>query len=142
MKTHRVLPLLFFGAMLALASCGLVVPKGDFNVTVTTKTSAHPYFGVGSTLGYVVNGVEGAALSLTRGTTYTFGIDTPGHPFYLTTDATGGPTGLAGEWTSGVTGSRTEVGLLTFTPGSDAPSLLYYQCAVHTNMGWKITITP
>lgn len=127
--------------LVSLSACSLVVPKGDFNVTVAVKNAQHPAYGTGSNLGYVVNDVQGATLTLARGTTYTFGINAPGHPFYLTTDPTGGPSGLASEWTSGVTGNETEIGLMTFVVGQDAPALLYYQCSVHDSMGWKIVIT-
>ena len=134
--------LFFFtaAAFLALAACSS--PMGgnaDFNVTVTTKTT-HPYTGMGVSIGYVINGVQGMELNLVRGTTYTFSIDTPGHPFYLTTDAVGG-AGAPGEITDGVTGSLTDVGTLTFTPGATTPGLIYYQCGVHQYMGWKINVT-
>ncbi len=127
---------------LALVSC---MPAGttanaDFNVTAVAKTAGDPYFGVGNAFCFAINGVHEQEITLTRGVTYTFGIDTPGHPFYLTTDPTGGP-GAPGEITSGVMGSQTQTGTLTFTPGASTPALIYYQCAVHPDMGWKIDIT-
>ena len=126
---------------LALAACSPTVPTGDFNVTVAVKTSAHPLFGVGENIGYVVNGVQGAPLTLTRGQKYTFGVNTPGHPFYISTVKDGG-TGFPGEVTTGVTGSRVEAGLLTFASDATTPSTLYYNCGVHLDMGGTITITP
>ncbi len=123
----------------ALASCGTQVPPGDFNVTVAAKTMANPYFGMGVTICYVVNGVESATLTLTRGKTYTFSINAPGHPFYISTNPAGG-TGYPGEWTTGVAGTGTEVGLLTFTPDASAPPTLYYDCGVHQYMGGTIKI--
>jgi hypothetical protein len=113
--------------------------KADFTVTVATKTT-HPYTGLGFVDGYVVNGVQGMELSLMRGVTYTFAINTSGHPFYLATDPVGGP-GAPGEITAGVTGSQTQVGTLTFMPSASTPSLIYYQCAMHQYMGFKIDIT-
>ncbi len=138
---RKALRLALIVTVLALGSCDLVVPKGDFNITVMVKTAAHPLYGVGSNLGYVVDGVEGKALTLTRGQTYTFGINAPGHPFYLSTNP-GGGAGFPGEWTTGVTGSRTELGLLTFTSDAYTPGTLYYDCGVHLDMGGTITITP
>jgi len=126
-------------AVIALASCGLMVPHGDFAITVMVKTSAHPLYGIGQSIGYVVNGVEGEALTLTRGTTYTFGVNAPGHPFYLSTNIAGG-SGFPGEITAGVTGSRTELGLLTFTPDMSTPSTIYYNCGAHLDMGGTITV--
>ncbi len=121
-----------------LAACSLTAPKGDFNVTVATKTSSDPYFGMGNTVTYVINGTQGPTLTLTHGQTYTFGIDTPGHPFYISTEPIGGDN-YAGEYTAGVTGSRTEFGLLTFTAPSTAMTL-YYDCGVHQYMGGVINV--
>ena len=126
---------------LALAACTVNVPVGDFNITVGVKTAANPLFGVGVDVAYFVNGVEAKTLTLTSGQKYTFGINAPGHPFYLSTNKDGG-TGFPGEVTTGVVGSRTENGLLTFTSDATTPSTLYYNCGVHLDMGGTITITP
>jgi plastocyanin len=77
-----------------------------------------------------------------RGGTYTFNLNVTGHPFYLTTDDGTNWTqgGYAGEYTDGVTGSRTEVGTLTFTVPNDAPDTLYYQCANHSGMKGTIHV--
>jgi hypothetical protein len=140
MKIIRAM--LIIAASVAVASCSIAVPKGDFNVTAAVKTAASPQVGKGNTVGYVVNGTEGLALTVVRGTKYTFAVNAPGHPLYLTTSSIGGPSGLGNEWLTGVTGSRTDVGTVTFTPDATTPSLLYYQCSVHDNMGWTITVTP
>ena len=109
----------------------------DFTVRDATKTNAHPYFQQGHSEGYTIDGVQGKVLTLTRGTTYTFGVNTPGHPFYISTSTVGNG---AGEVTDGVTSSMTTNGTLSFTPNGNHPDLLYYQCDVHDNMGWKINI--
>lgn len=77
-----------------------------------------------------------------RGGTYTFNLNVTGHPFYLTTDDGTNWTqgGYAGEYTNGVSGSRTEVGTLTFTVPNDAPDTLYYQCANHSGMKGTIHV--
>ena len=77
-----------------------------------------------------------------RGSTYTFEVDATGHPFYFTTDngdnfASGQ---YVGEYTTGVTGSRTESGTITFAVPVDAPDTLYYQCGNHSPMRGAITI--
>ncbi len=129
--------------LLALAGCTMTQgpPPGDFTVSVALKTMQDPYFGVGDPNAYVVNGVQGAELTLTRGASYTFSINGPGHSFYLSTDPVGG-LGAPGELTSGVTGQLTGVGVLTFTPDASTPSLIYYQCGLHPDMGWKIHVLP
>ncbi len=132
-------------AALLLTSAGLAqlsaqASTTEFTVTSATKTN-HPYTGKGVEWGYVIDGVQGAELTLTRGVTYTFRINAPLHPFYLTADPAGGPSDK-GEYAVGVTGSKTQKGVFTFTPGASTPSLLYYQCAAHPYMGWKIHILP
>ncbi|MDQ2178179.1 hypothetical protein [Marinifilum sp. D714] len=113
-------------------------PMIDFTVRTVTKTSNHPWFNQGSTIGYTINGNEGSQLNLTRGTKYVFDINTPTHPFYISTDDTG--VG-AGEVSNGVTGSKTQTGTLSFTPNSNHPDTLYYQCSAHPKMGYLIILS-
>lgn len=79
---------------------------------------------------------------LRRGGTYTFNVTAPGHPFYLTTDnGSNYASGTYfGEYTNGVTGSRTDSGTVTFTVPADAPDTLYYQCGNHSPMRGQITV--
>ena len=113
-------------------------PTADFMVRTVTKTANHPWFGEGSAIGYTINGNEGSPLNLVRATEYVFDISTPTHPFYISTDDTG--VG-AGEVTSGVTGSKTQNGTLRFTPNSNHPDTLYYQCSSHPKMGYMIILS-
>lgn len=77
-----------------------------------------------------------------RGGTYTFNINATGHPLYLTTDnGTNYSAGTYfGEYTSGVTGSRTDSGTLTFVVPANAPDVLYYQCGNHSPMRGTIVV--
>src|SRR6056300_420200 len=77
-----------------------------------------------------------------RGGTYTVNITATGHPFYFTTDnGTNFSAGTYfGEYTDGVTGSRTDSGTITFTVPQDAPDTLYYQCGNHGVMRGAITV--
>ena len=79
---------------------------------------------------------------LRRGGTYTFNVNASGHPFYFTTDnGTNFSSGTYfGEYTNGVTGSRTDSGTITFVVPNDAPDTLYYQCGIHGAMRGAITI--
>ena len=77
-----------------------------------------------------------------RGGTYTINISATGHPFYFTTDnGTNFSAGTYfGEYTTGVTGSRTDSGTITFTVPAGAPDTLYYQCGNHSVMRGAITV--
>jgi hypothetical protein len=111
-----------------------------FAVTAGTKTAAHPQFNIGSTNGYLIDGIEGRELWLKRGASYTFHVNAPGHPFYFTNgDPVGGPTGTP--YNNGeVSGAPNQSGTVTFAPNGSTPDLLYYVCQAHVNMGWKIHI--
>jgi hypothetical protein len=77
-------------------------------------------------------------LELFRGVTYHFAVDATGHPFYIKTSAT---TGSGDQYTDGVSGNGTEVGVVLFTVPEDAPSALYYACGVHASMQGTINIS-
>lgn len=110
----------------------------QFTVTAVTKTSQHPYFGVGFPLGFALDGIQGKELNLTRGINYTFLGTFPGHPFHITTSTAG--ASFANEIISGVTNSQLQGGAMVFTPNLSHPALLYYQCGAHLNMGWRINM--
>ena len=116
-------------------------------VTPPTLVAPSVSYAVATTIGaYVFSGTNmGNNVQLGpfyRGGTYTFNLIATGHPFYLTTNnGTGFVTETyVGEYTSGVTGSRTESGTMTFVVPQDAPDTLYYQCGVHGNMRGTIVI--
>lgn len=110
----------------------------EFIVTAANKDARHPFFNVGHDRGFLVNGVQGKALVLIRGETYTFNVDTGvQHDFYLSRSEAGWG---AAAWTQGVSGQFIYKGEVTFTPGSETPDLLYYQCRNHRNMGAAIHV--
>ena len=92
---------------------------------------------------YIFNG-EGLSNSsnpdftFKRGSTYTFNMDTPGHPFLINTVR---GTGRANAYNSGVTNNGAVSGTITFTVPTDAPNTLYYNCQFHGSMTGTIAIT-
>ncbi len=109
-----------------------------FHLIAGTKDASHPYFGHGSDMGFVTDGVQGKELVLTRGVTYTFNLNTGVmHDFYFTTSPVGRG---AGTLTEGITGQFIFKGDAMFTPSATTPEVAYYQCRNHAYMGGKIHI--
>ena len=92
---------------------------------------------------YIFNG-EGLSNSsnpdftFRRGSTYTFNVNTPGHPFYI--NAAQG-TGTANTYNSGVANNGAVSGTITFTVPTDAPNTLFYNCEFHGSMTGMINVT-
>ncbi len=113
----------------------------SFEVKVITKTSAHPYTGVGSSSAYTIDGVEGAVLNFDgadTGKTYYYRFDqadasNDGHPlrFYLNAaKSTAYTANVTTNGTPGTAGAYTQIQVDEYTP-----NLLYYQCSSHAHMG-------
>ena len=115
------------------------LPPNTFVVHSVDKDASHPFHNKGSKLGFSVNGVQGKALVVQRGKTYTFNVDTNiQHDFYMATKAVGrGGFTLA----KGVKGNFLYEGELTFSPGSSTPDIVYYACRNHPYMGGPVFVT-
>jgi len=110
----------------------------EFTVTVEKKSPSHPNYGRGHDIGFVVDGIQGEELVLTRGVTYLFHVRTNvQHDFYFTTSPMGRGAGTV---TDGITGQFTYKGDVTFTPSAATPDLMYYECRNHSYMGGTIHI--
>ena len=82
--------------------------------------------------------VNNPNITLQRGKTYTFNVNSPGHPFLIKTERT---TGNSSNYNSGVTNNGATSGNITFAVPADAPSTLFYICEFHSSMSGVITIT-
>ena len=120
------------------------VGTGNYSPTFTAAASVRSFSVTDSGTGqylYAVDGdgVANPTLTLMRGSTYRFAIDAAGHPFHFQTVPA--PYSAGDVYTSGVTGSGTAVGEITFIVPVDAPAALYYVCEHHSSMGGQINIS-
>ena len=103
-----------------------------FKITVRSSGYSNKYY---------VDGTETKSLRLKEGYTYYFNVEdssTNNHPLFIGTSSGGG--NYINEYSSGITNSRATNGILSFTVPTDAPSTLYYNCGLHSNMGAEISI--
>jgi hypothetical protein len=77
------------------------------------------------------------ALTLYRGQTYHFSIDTPNNPFSIKTART---PGELDRYTEGVSSSAIETGTLTFKVGNDSPDVLFYVSEQDPNVGGVLQV--
>ncbi len=77
------------------------------------------------------------SITLKRGNTYEFIIDSPGHPFLIKSANT---TGTADMYNNGVTNNGTSSGTITFVVPNEAPDTLFYICEFHSSMAGTFTI--
>ena len=135
---------LLFSIAVIVSSCA----KSEDSKTATTSSTDNSTSDNGTTFKvtasggkYYLDGTESKSLNLKKGYTYYFDSSdssTNSHPFYIGTTSGGG--NYTGEYTSGVTSSRTTTGTLTFIVPSDSPTTLYYNCGNHSGMGGTIII--
>jgi len=116
----------------------LIAPYGStttITVKVATKTSAHRYYSQGSSNGYVLDNVESPFLTLTPGRTYRFDVSdssNSSHPFRFYYDGE-----RTTQYTTGVT---VESGYVDLEVTDTTPTVLFYQCSSHGNMGNSIQV--
>jgi len=123
---------------LQLALCVLLIGLVDLNnpreanaaVTINVTNQAMT--------AWLFNGATpNGTLTLTRGQTYMFVVNAPGHPFHITTVPGLPPQDLVD---AGLSGNGTASGTVTFTPSASTPASFSYQCSVHTAMTGTINV--
>ena len=103
-----------------------------FTATAQTKSANHPYKNLGSSNGYIIDGVETPFLYLTEGH-YKFDYSgATSHPIRFYFDAA--------KTTQYAPSSHVSVdgNVITLKIDKDSPQILYYQCSSHGYMGWAI----
>lgn len=83
-----------------------------------------------------INGLQQPRLVLTVGKKYQFNVVACGHPFYFTTDSTGGH-GNVGNVSPVV---PSDYYVFTYTIDKNLPENFYYQCSLHPGMGGQVLI--
>lgn len=76
-------------------------------------------------------------ITLVRGKTYEFEVNSPGHPFWIKTAQS---TGSSNVLESGITNNGTSNGKITFIVPLDGPDKLYYNCQFHASMTGTINL--
>lgn len=117
-----------------------IIKKGPnhFVITVAEKTPAHPNFGKGHHLGFLLDNVPGKSVVLKRGETYEFDVQTdPLHDVYFSTNPLGWGGGTV---TDGIKGQFTYRGVIAVSPTEKTPEIVYYQCRNHSSMGGKVVV--
>ena len=116
-----------------------------YEVSVKQKTVQHPYYGSGSSDGFVIGNTEGKTLYLYRGATYVFSQSNSSNvsdEIYLTTTASSG--GGSNSYSNGFSyfGNEGFDGYGVFTVPYNAPSILFYNSkrASSSYFGGKINI--
>jgi hypothetical protein len=79
------------------------------------------------------NAANNPSITLCRGSTYTFAVNAPGHPFFLRTEA-------GANYDMGVTGNGASSGNVVFVVPQGAPDRLIYVCSLHSSMRGTIFI--
>jgi len=113
----------------------------DTEVAPQDDTSASRVFEVtndgASAYLFAFTDIDNPELELTRGKTYEFNVNAPGHPFLIKTDQS---TGTGNTYDDGVTNNGTQDGTIVFTVPENAPDILFYNCEFHASMTGRIRI--
>ncbi|MGB5216179.1 MAG: hypothetical protein WBN88_21375 [Anderseniella sp.] len=121
-----------------------IVAQGNIGASIDDDSSASVVFEVTNSgaSAYIFNGGDlsnesNPDLTLKRGMTYEFDMNTPSHPFYIKTAQA---TGTGNTYTDGIGRNGSVDGKITFTVPMDAPDTLYYICEFHASMTGTFTI--
>ena len=134
----------YINVHLSADNLATIVAQGNIGASIDDDTSAKVTYEVTNSgaSAYIFNGGDlsdesNPDLTLKRGMTYEFDMNTPSHPFYIKTLQN---TGTGDDYTDGVGGNGSVDGKITFTVPMDAPDTLYYICEFHASMTGTFTI--
>lgn len=133
----------YINVHLSAAELSTIVAQGNIGINEGASTTTTNYDVTNSgASAYVFNdsgftNTSNPDLTLERGKTYTFTVNSPGHPFFIKSAQT---TGTGDQYNDGVTNNGASQGTVTFTVPQDAPNTLFYICEFHSPMTGTITI--
>lgn len=106
-----------------------------FNITKNGSTGAFVFDGAGT------DSDDNPTISLQRGSTYYFDINTAGDNFYIKTSPTVDANNLYTDGVSVDPANDYDEGIVTFEVPHDAPSILYYSSSASTGMSGIINLS-
>jgi hypothetical protein len=114
-------------------------PTGPTGATGTNGLTIVDTFNVvnSGTVAYVINGTSNATLTVVRGYSYFFTINTSGSNFFIKTAA---GIGLSNQYGLGVTNNGTATGGILWTVDAGAPSTLYYSSQQNSGQTGTINV--
>jgi hypothetical protein len=114
-------------------------PTGPTGATGTNGLTIVDTFNVvnSGTVSYVINGNTNPTLTVVRGYSYFFAVNTSGSNFFLKTAA---GIGLSNQYGLGVTNNGAAVGGILWTVDAGAPSTLYYQSQQNSGQTGTINV--
>ena len=121
------------GATGATGVTGATGPAGIIAASFNVTGNGSDYI-IGNTADYMGADNSDPVLYLSRGLTYTFVVNAPGHPFRICATQFGPPL------VTGVTNNDASNGTITFKVPMDAPANLFYYCTIHSGMNGTLII--
>jgi hypothetical protein len=114
-------------------------PTGPTGATGTNGLTIVDTFNVvnSGTVSYVINGATNPTLTVVKGYSYFFTVNTSGSNFFLKTAA---GIGLSNQYGLGVTNNGAAVGGILWTVDAGAPSTLYYQSQQNSGQTGTINV--
>ena len=86
---------------------------------------------------FLISNKSDPILTLERGKTYEFDVNSPGHPFWIKTVSS---SGTEDSYMDGISNNGTSNGIIKFKVPQNAPDQLYYNCQFHSAMNGIIKI--
>jgi plastocyanin len=109
--------------------------SNTYSITVTAQSSSN-YILSGSDQNGNVSGND-PSISLKAGDTFSFNVNSPGHPFFIIVNSNGGFE--SNNLPSGITNNGASTGTVLWTPTE--AGTYYYICEYHPSMIGTITVT-